>query len=232
MRLFDLYAREYDRWYEKPFGSSVYALELECLRVLLKDVKRAIEVGVGSGRFASALGIPYGSDTSLELLRMAKRRGVRTALADAHNMPFKDKSFDTVLVVVSLCFFEEPSRALKEMARIITDGGRLVLGLILRESPWAEFYIEKEKKGHPLYSYAHFYSFDELKSMLKFVGFRLERVRTTLFEEPQDERRVSNTEIREGFDPTGGFFCVSCLNTPKTRKGLSRQDRTGVFQPL
>ncbi len=211
MELFDLYAQEYDRWYEKPFGSSVYRLELECLKPLLGGFNRAIEVGVGSGRFASALHIPYGSDTSLELLKMAKKRGVRVVLADAHHMPFRDKSFDLVLVVVSLCFFREPVRTLEEISRITTDGGRLLLGLILRESPWAEFYMEKARRGHPIYSHARFYSFDELRRMLSSAGFTLERVMTTLFEEPQDERQISNEEIREGFDPKGGFFCIRCL---------------------
>jgi len=104
-----------------------------------------------------------------------------------------------VLMVVSVCFFEEPLRAFEEAHRVLKNDGYLVLGLVLSDSPWADFYKEKAKKGHPIYSHARFYSFGELSSILTQASFRVERVCTTLFEEPQDQEPVKNQEIREGF---------------------------------
>jgi ubiquinone/menaquinone biosynthesis C-methylase UbiE len=208
MKVFDEYAQKYDEWYEKPFGRSAFRLELECLRRLSVGSPLSLEVGVGSGRFASSLGISFGVDTSKELLKIAKNRGIKAILARAEELPFKDELFDEVYMVVSICFFESPILALKEAYRVLKPKGRLILGLILYESPWAKFYLDKAKKGHPLYSKAKFYSFEELNYMLKEAGFKLDRIFTTLFDEPQDEREVRCQEVREGFHAEGGFFCL------------------------
>ena len=181
MNVFDEYAEKYDLWYEKPFGSSAYKLEVECLKKLYKQSKNSLEVGVGSGRFAFALGVRYGVDSSKELLKKAIARGVYGVLGKAEALPFKDKVFDEVLIVVSLCFFENPVLSLKESNRVLKDDGFLLLSLVLSESPWAVFYKEKAKKGHPLYKRANFYSYDQLVSMLKRVFqkyFPLDRLPT------------------------------------------------------
>ena len=112
-------------------------------------------------------------------------------------------------MVVSVCFFEEPLRAFKEAHRVLKNDGYLVLGLVLSDSPWADFYKEEAGRGHPIYSHARFYSFRELSSILARASFRVERVCTTLFEGPQDQEPVKNQEIREGFWREGGFFCES-----------------------
>ncbi len=183
MEIFDQYAKNYDQWYERPFGSSAFRLEVACLKKVISPFSLSLEVGVGSGRFAQALGIQYGLDPSMELLKLARQRGIRGVLGRAETLPFKSSSFDLVLMVVSVCFFEEPLRAFKE--------------------------AHKAKRGHPIYSHARFYSFGELSSILAQASFRIERVCTTLFEEPQDQEPVKNQEIREGLWIEGGFFCVN-----------------------
>jgi len=208
MEVFDQYAKNYDLWYEKPFGSSAFKLELSCIERVLDPFSSSLEVGVGSGRFAKALGVPYGLDPSIELLRLAKRRGIVGILGRAEALPFKSLSFDLVLMVVSVCFFQKPLRAFEEAWRVLKKDGGLVLGLVLSESPWANFYREKAKKGHPIYSHARFYSFGELSYMLNQTHFRIEKIYTTLFEEPQDQEPLKNKEIREGFWKEGGFFCI------------------------
>ncbi|SNZ11131.1 class I SAM-dependent methyltransferase [Hydrogenobacter hydrogenophilus] len=209
MWVFDEYAQAYDLWYEKPFGMSAYRLELECLRKLYQQSETSLEIGVGSGRFASALGVRYGVDTSKELLKMALKRGVKGVLGKAEDLPFKEGIFDGVLIVVSLCFFEDPVASLKEANRVLKAEGSLLLGLVLSESPWAEFYRDKAKKGHPIYSSAKFYTYSQIITFLENAGFGSDRVFTTLFEEPQDEKPIKTKEIREGFWKEGGFFCIS-----------------------
>ncbi len=208
MKAFDLYAERYDAWYEKPFGWSVFSLEVECLKRLTDYPEPSLEIGVGSGRFAKALGVEFGVDTSKELLKIAKSRGIRGILARAEALPFRKEVFKRTLFVVSICFLQDPITALKEARRVLKEDGKLVLGLVLRESPWADFYLQKAKEGHPLYSLARFYSFEDIIKMLSIAGFKLEKVFTTLFEEPQDMKPVESREIREGFHPDGGFFCM------------------------
>lgn len=213
MQTFDLYAERYDLWYELPFGSSAYSLEVECLKRLYEPVGLSIEVGVGSGRFAWALGVVYGVDTSLALLRKAKERGIKVVKARAEALPFKDGVFQSLFMVVSLCFFDKPAEALLEARRVLRKDGKLLLGLVLSESPWADFYRQKARQGHPLYSLAKFYSYGELGEMLTLAGFKVSRVMTTLFEEPQDAEPVKNREIREGFHADRGFFCLMATPT-------------------
>jgi len=73
-----------------------------------------------------------------------------------------------------------------QYAQFLKNDGYLVLGLVLSDSPWADFYKEKAKIGHPIYFHARFYSFGKLSSILVQAIFRIEKVCTTLFEEPQE----------------------------------------------
>lgn len=109
----------------------------------------------------------------MELLKLARQRGIRGVLGRAETLPFKSSSFDLGLIVVSVYFFEEPLRAFKEAHRVLKDDGYLVLGLVLSDSPWVDFYKEKARRGHPIYSHARFYSFGKLSSILAQASFRI-----------------------------------------------------------
>ncbi|NPA32392.1 MAG: methyltransferase domain-containing protein [Aquificae bacterium] len=207
MNPFDAYASRYDAWYEKPFGKSAYELELKCIKSMTEPFGRALEVGVGSGRFAGALGIRYGVDPSLSMLQIAKKRGILVVQGKGESLPFLNASFDAVFIIVSICFVDDPIGVFYETRRVLKEGGNLYLGLILKESVWARFYEEKARSGHPIYKHARFFSFFELTSMLRGL-FSLEEMRSTLIEEPQDKREVKNKEIRLGFLEKAGFTCL------------------------
>lgn len=208
MNIFNNLVKEYDEWYEKSFGSSAYRLEAKCLKELIGEFGLGLEVGVGTGRFASPLGIKVGLDPSLEMLKVAKKRGILTVQGEGESLPFKDKSFDLVLIVVSICFVRDPLLVLRECRRVMKDGGKLVLGLIPAESRWAEFYRKKAEQGHPIYREATFYPMKEVEEMLHSTGFKINSIRSTLLDEPQDIRPVRRKDIIEGFDPEGGFVCI------------------------
>jgi len=214
MTPFDPLALKYDLWYEGPFGRSAFELEVGCLRELGERFNNSLEVGVGTGRFAGALGVEFGVDPSVEMLRFAKERGIRCVQGVGESLPFKEGVFDRVLVVVSICFVKDPARVMEECRRVLKKEGYLLLGLILRESKWADFYIQKAREGHPIYRHATFYSFEQVKSMLKGAGFRIDKVLSTLIEEPQDEKPVSNRCVVEGFDPISGFTCIRATLEP------------------
>jgi ubiquinone/menaquinone biosynthesis C-methylase UbiE len=59
--------------------------------------------------------------------RLGKRPHVRAQVADVHELPFADASFDAVLVFHTLTYAEHPGRALQECARVLRPAGRLVL---------------------------------------------------------------------------------------------------------
>jgi ubiquinone/menaquinone biosynthesis C-methylase UbiE len=47
--------------------------------------------------------------------------------ADAENLPFRDKSFDTVVSSLSTCTFPDPVAALEETARVCSLAGKVLL---------------------------------------------------------------------------------------------------------
>ena len=49
---------DYDGWFDTPEGRVLFRMEVEAVRLLMKDIKRPfLEIGVGTGRFAKELGI-------------------------------------------------------------------------------------------------------------------------------------------------------------------------------
>ena len=88
-QVFDSHASEYDAWYDTEVGKAIFAMEVECLKPLLHRYSRPyLEVGVGSGRFAQALGIEYEVDPAPALVQMAKARGIKITKAQVRNCPF------------------------------------------------------------------------------------------------------------------------------------------------
>jgi len=165
-----------------------------------------LEIGVGSGRFARALGIETGIDPSIELLNTAKSRGITTIQGKGEEKLFKGESFSTVFLIVTLCFVDSPEAVLREAHRILKPGGKVVLGLVLKGSPWGKLYEQKKKQGHRFYRYATFYKCDEVIKLLVQAGFVTERIVSTLFQEPDKVHHME--EPRQGYLPNAGFTII------------------------
>jgi SAM-dependent methyltransferase len=95
-----------------------------------------LDVGSGDGAAAATIA-PYCrsltcidvSERLVELARerLARHENVKTRVADAHELPFANASFDAVLVFHTLTYAEHPTRVLVECARVLRPGGRLVV---------------------------------------------------------------------------------------------------------
>jgi hypothetical protein len=68
-RPFDRYTYRYDKWFED--NSFIYRSEMKALEHFVPVRGNGIEIGVGSGMFASHLGIKYGVERSKALRRLA-----------------------------------------------------------------------------------------------------------------------------------------------------------------
>jgi demethylmenaquinone methyltransferase/2-methoxy-6-polyprenyl-1,4-benzoquinol methylase len=96
--------------------------------------RRVLDLATGSGDLALAIlrKLPdaevTGADFSPEMLAVARRKGLpRTVVADALQMPFPDASFDCVTVAFGLRNMADWGAALREMARVISPGGHLLV---------------------------------------------------------------------------------------------------------
>ena len=107
--IFNAQADGYDAWYDTELGKSIFTMEVDCLKPLLHRHKRPyLEIGVGSGQFAQALGVEYGVDPSLALLSKAQYRGIRTLKNTGEKLPFVDELIGRVLIALTLCFVDDP----------------------------------------------------------------------------------------------------------------------------
>jgi len=203
---FDNLASQYDAWFDKE-GSLIFSIEVQALRTLLPFLPKPwLEIGVGSGRFAQALGIETGIDPSAGLLRIAEGRGIKVFQGRGEQPLFSEESLGTVFLIVTLCFLDSPLDVLQEANRILMPAGKIVLGLVLRESPCGKLYQQKKNEGHRFYRYATFYSYDEMIRLLVKAGFVTEKIVSTLFQKPGNVRH--REEPREGYFPEAGFTII------------------------
>ena len=132
---FESLASVYDQWFEEK-GKIIFQIETLAFREILGEFPRPwVEVGVGSGRFSQALGIPFGLDPAMNILKIAQGRGLSVVRATGERVPLKTRSVGTVFLIVTLCFVKSPVRVLQEARRLLKGNGRVVLGLVLREYP-------------------------------------------------------------------------------------------------
>lgn len=160
--------RRYDDWFERH--RAAYLSELLAVRTLLPWKGRGLEIGVGTGRFASPLGVEFGIDPAAEMLDYAGARGMRVARAVAEALPFADSVFDYALIVTTICFLDDSRAALREVARVLRPGGELVIGFIDRESTLGQHYLSHQAEN-VFYREAKFFSATEVEVLLKEVGF-------------------------------------------------------------
>jgi SAM-dependent methyltransferase len=203
---FDDLALEYDTWFDKE-RSLIFFTEVQAFKSLLPSLPKPwLEIGVGSGRFAHALEIETGVDPSSKLLHMARERGISAFLGRGEQGLFDEGSFGAVFLIVTLCFLDSPLEVLKEAKRILSAGGKLVLGLVVKESPWGQFYQAQKAQGHRFYRYATFYSCDEVVRLIAQAGFVTEKIVSTLFQRPGEVHRTEDS--REGYFPDAGFTII------------------------
>lgn len=97
-----------------------------------------LDIGTGTGRIIELLGsrarTVTGIDSSPEMLRLARGKleaaGLGHAeirLADMYALPRPDGSADTVVLHQVLHFAEDPAAAIREAARVLAPGGRLLI---------------------------------------------------------------------------------------------------------
>lgn len=169
LTVFEEYADDYDQWFVD--NRDVYLDELKRVRQAIGDIPSpALEIGVGSGRFAKPLGIRYGIDPSRALGLMAKDRGIEVIRAVGEAVPIRPGIIRMVVMITVLCFLKKPEEAFREVHRILMHDGKLLVACIEKRDIIAERYLARPDKGRFL-SHARFYEHDEVIRMISGTGF-------------------------------------------------------------
>ncbi|MCI5077156.1 metalloregulator ArsR/SmtB family transcription factor [Oricola sp.] len=112
----------------------------EALSALIGDkpVRYMLDLGTGTGRllelFADLYQYGIGIDSNRDMLNVARANldaaGVRNAevrLGDVYNLPIPRDGFDLVTIHQVLHYLDDPSAAIRQAARALRPGGRLVI---------------------------------------------------------------------------------------------------------
>jgi ubiquinone/menaquinone biosynthesis C-methylase UbiE len=71
------------------------------------------------------------------------RRAVELKEGDAQDLPFADRSFDSVVCTYALCSVPDEAQAISEMKRVLRPGGRLILVDHVRSTVKPIFWLQR-----------------------------------------------------------------------------------------
>lgn len=205
---FERFPQAYETWFEKH--PMLYEAEIEAIRTLLPPFEKAIEIGVGSGRFALPFGIMTGVEPSAKMAEIARSKGMEVIEGVAEALPVEDESFDFALMVTTICFVDDPFLSLQEIRRILKPEGCVIIGFVDRDSALGQQY-EKNREESRFYGEARFYSADEVAGLLKKAGFAEVVCAQTLFGETLEQME---TAVKKG-SGEGAFVAIrACKGRP------------------
>ncbi|EON70500.1 methyltransferase [Lysinibacillus sphaericus OT4b.31] len=147
-----------------------------------------LDVGCGTGQTAAFLASNYGAkvmgiDINSIMVAKAKKRMKKTHLpvtimqGSIEKMPLPDRKFDFIIAESVLSFVNKPS-ALKEIFRLLKDGGRFIA---------IEFTINRQLEAKTEQEIKQFYGFDSFfmkkdwVALFKQVGFKNIRIQKNKF---------------------------------------------------
>ena len=130
---------EFNRWAELGRGEGMEQDHLPIVlpvldRMRLKPDDNVLDVGCGTGWLSSLLaelvpeGRVVGIDISDEMIRHARRKNVdrdnvMSVIGEAEQIPWDAAFFDHAVSVESAYYWPDPLRALKEIFRVLREGG-------------------------------------------------------------------------------------------------------------
>lgn len=163
------------------------------------------EIGVGTGRFALALGIEQGVGVAAGALAfaLAQRRGIGVRPARGEALPFAEGSFRCVALITSLSFMADPEAVLREAHRVLVPGGHVLIAEIPRDSLWGRNCQRKKKAGDAFFAATHTLSVEKIVGLLTTTGFEPVVFASTLLRStpvsPQSEEPVPSRSEGAGF---------------------------------
>jgi SAM-dependent methyltransferase len=193
-------------FYASPLGRVARRMIGRRLRLMWPDLRGLTVLGLG---YATPFLTPLPGGAARALAMMPAAQGVLhwpadgpvlTALVDETNLPLADRSLDRVLLVHALECAEQSRPMMREIWRVLTDGGRLMVVVPNRRGLWAQFERTPFGHGRP-------YSRTQLARTLRDVMFTPYQTAPALFVPPVRSKMILSSavaweEVGERWFPT------------------------------
>jgi len=102
-------------------------------RPYVNNAKVIVDIGCGAGTFSKVIAdgkrLIIALDIQVKLLRGIEGPSIEKICADAHYLPFREKSIDCALSISLMEHLEDPERHVKELFTVLKPNGFLVLQL-------------------------------------------------------------------------------------------------------
>ena len=206
-----------NEFYSRPLGQMTVRLLRARLREMWPNVKGETVLGLG---YATPFLRPFMEEAGRTLAFMPAPQGVtrwprkaanHTAFVEEMDLPLPDRSVDRVLLVHAVECTEQLRPFLREIWRVMADGGRLVSVVPTRAGLWSQLDRSPFYQGHP-------YSPGQVAGLLRANMFAPLRQGRALFMPPTQSRlalRMAPTVERFGQRWLGRFAGVSVIESGK-----------------
>lgn len=221
---------DYEHWRRSALGSIAERREVELIIGLAAPMegRRLLDVGCGDGTHAieaARRGARVtGVDADRAMIDAAARRALEggvsidLGIADVRALPFGANTFDLVTAVTVLCFVPDATGAIREMARVLTPGGRLVVGELNRWSTWAAWRRLRAWFGPGIWRQAVFRSPRQLSGLIRRAGLEVIRTQGAVYFPPAalPARLLAPADSVLGALTTAGAAFVAACATKRT----------------
>jgi len=181
-------------FYATSLGGVARRMIRRHIRALWPEVKGLNVLGVG---YVTPFLNPFRNEATRVLAAMPASQGVLpwplegdglTTLADEVELPFPDLSMDRILLVHALECAEQVRPMMREVWRVLSDSGRLLIVVPNRRGLWARF--ERTPFGHGLP-----YTPGQISRLLRETMFTPLRPSGALFVPPTRSRMVLSSAL-------------------------------------
>ncbi len=171
-------------FYSTPMGQMGRRLIRSRIRRLWSNLSGMTVLGLG---YSTPYLQPFQNEANVVLAIMPSTQGVfhwperepgRVALSDDGELPFPDRSIDRLLIVHGLECSENLRVMLREVWRVLADGGRIIAVVPNRRGLWSRF-EQRSPFGH-----GHPYSAGELRKLLRDCFFTPTAIEHALYVPP------------------------------------------------
>jgi ubiquinone/menaquinone biosynthesis C-methylase UbiE len=153
---------------------------------LLKSGQYVLNIGIGSGaleRLAIERDVIIHSldpsEQAIDRLRQTLNMNDRARVGYAQNIPFRDETFDIVVMseVLEHLDNETLAKALQEVSRVLKKGGKLIATTPYKED-LSQSQVVCPKCGFVFHRVGHVQSFDKkrIRALLNEYGYAIERI--------------------------------------------------------